>query len=124
MLASLGWTTAGNMESGDLNPGSGLSTGNKTVPAAVDADKGNIAGLQVLPAMANHPVGGNVVTWWIALFVLYLVYRYMTRNMKEDKLKLVEIGETTVEVIIGLSVVKWGFSLIQIPGITPLVLSA
>ena len=123
MLTSLNWTTSGNIESGDYSPGQGITTGNRTMGQAVIADKGQIAGTQLFPKMAVHPIGGNAVTWWVALVALYLIWRYFTSGL-EDKMKLWEIFNTTLEAVIGLSFMHWFFQMYQVPGLTPVIQSA
>lgn len=122
MLPTLSWATTGAAQSGDFAPGQALSTAGRTVPAAVAADAGNIAGITVAPALQGTPAG-HPVSWWIALVALYLITRYFFAQGKEY-MGFWHVADTTVSAIIGLSLAKWFFTMVTIPGLSSVVLSA
>ena len=119
-LPFLGWTTSGAAEAGDFNPGQGITTANRTVVGAVQADSKVITGQTIGdPNMANH-----APAFWIALVVFYFAMRFFLQKDKEANWGFWGIADTTAQAIIGLSLAKWVFSTIQIPGFSSVVLSA
>ena len=127
------WTNQGsaraNPKTGDTTAPAGSATSTALLSNPnVARDVGGSQTSEALPT-SNNPLA-QPVPLWIGLIVLYFVWKYLEEHHNvagegiARKLNVRGILLTTLEVVIGLTFLKWIFGTWKLPGLSQLVLAA
>ena len=129
LTSKISWATRQLPTLSDQDPGgAGVSTGNKTVAAAVQADAKDVAGLDVAPQMEGTAMG-HPVAWWGAILVILIAVKYMAEAGKDAQFANLKVGfwnlmVITLSSVVGLIFLKWILGKYRIPGLSDVILAA
>lgn len=128
LLNGVSWATTGQAMAGDQNPGTGLTTGTRTVTSAV-ANANDIVGVDVAPQMKGTTTG-HPVSWWIAIIAVLIVIKYLAESSGEAsdysniRIGFLSIIVITLSAVVGMIFLKWVAGLYRIPGFSDIILAS